>query len=269
MFRLVKLFWLRIGVLAVLASAITNHMPGHAAVEPARPAVVRGNEWHLRNSLTTGIGEMLFGYGRATDVPIMGDWDGDGIKTPGVVRGNDWHLKNTNTSGFADIVFAYGKATDIPIVGDWNGDGVDTPGVVRFHVTCHFDACSVHPNTWHLRNSNTTGFADETFEFGSPGFVIAGDWDGDGFDGVGTVNLNSNRWILTNDFNATIEIDIEYGSVGDLPVTGDWDGDLSESVGVVRGNTWFLKNENSNGVADTSFQYGSSTDYPLVWGQGP
>src|SRR6476619_2984300 len=51
----------------------------------------------------------------------------------------------------------------------------------------------------------------------------------------------------------------------DWPVTGDWDGDGTTSVGIWRGNTFHLRNSNSEGPADLTFRYGSSaTDFPLT-----
>jgi hypothetical protein len=51
---------------------------------------------------------------------------------------------------------------------------------------------------------------------------------------------------------------------GDLPVVGDWNGGGTTTVGVRRGATWFLKNVNSTGVADVSFDYGLATDWPIA-----
>ena len=44
-----------------------------------------------------------FAFGKAGDIPIVGDWDGDGITDIGVVRGNGWYL-STGFDGSADIL---------------------------------------------------------------------------------------------------------------------------------------------------------------------
>ena len=236
---------------------------------PARPAVVRGNVWHLRETLTSGVADVVFSYGRVSDRFLMGDWDGDGIKTPGVVRGNTWYLRNSNSSGFADVTFAYGSSGDIPIAGDWDGDGTDTIGVVRpDSLPCgNIDGCS--RSSWHLRNANSSGSADLAFTFSFPGVPVVGDWDGDGDDTPG-VRLNGlNTWQLSNDNenSPAADVTLKYGSPGDIPVAGDWNGDESESVGVFRGGIWFLRDSNSSGQSDSSFKYGSSPDETiLVWG---
>lgn len=83
----------------------------------AKPAVVRGNTWFLRNSNTTGVADMVFTYGNSGDLPIVGDWDTNDTETPGVVRGNVRYLRNSNSAGVADVApFAYGNAADEHLV---------------------------------------------------------------------------------------------------------------------------------------------------------
>lgn len=238
---------------------------------PARPAVVRGNVWHLRNALSQGFADIVFSYGRAGDHFLTGDWDGDGVKTPGVFRGNTWHLRNSNSSGFADVVFRFGRVGDIPIAGDWDGDGTDTPGVFRpDSLPCgNIDGCS--RSRWLLRNENSTGVADLSFDFSFPGVPVVGDWDGDGDDTPGVRLHGSIRWELSNEnaLKFSPDIALDYGSHGFLPISGDWDGDEDETVGVVGDyNIWYLKNENTSGTSDMHFRYGHwRGDIFLVWGE--
>jgi hypothetical protein len=96
--------------------------------------VVRGNRWYLTDGGSLGalLGpELVFTYGRPGDLPLVGDWNGDGIDTPGVRRGNTFYLRDSLSGGPANRIVDYGRTTDIPAVGDWNGDGIDTIGVVR------------------------------------------------------------------------------------------------------------------------------------------
>lgn len=86
-------------------------------------------------------------YGRATDVVLVGDWDGNGTDTLAVRRGSYYHIKNSFNGGAAD---AYGRAADIVQVGGWDGDGDDTLGVHR-------------ANTYYLKNVISGGTADSAF----------------------------------------------------------------------------------------------------------
>ena len=54
-------------------------------------------------------------------MPVIGDWNNDGIDTIGVYRNAQFLLRNSNTIGFADIVFALGNPGDMPIAGNWDG----------------------------------------------------------------------------------------------------------------------------------------------------
>jgi hypothetical protein len=104
-------------------------------------------------------GTPAFIYGQQGDIPLLGDWNNDGIKTAGVFRNGMFFLRNNNTGGYADISFSYGNPTgDIPSAGDWNGDGIDTIGVTRNGVL-------------YLRNTNDNGYAD--IVYGAAGDVPA------------------------------------------------------------------------------------------------
>ena len=55
-------------------------------------------------------------------VPVVGDWDGDGMDTHGLYQNGIWFLRNANTTGVADITFSYGGAPNMtPVASDWNG----------------------------------------------------------------------------------------------------------------------------------------------------
>jgi len=221
---------------------------------PSGIAVRRGVEWELRDTASAGDPDRSFTYGLPTDIPVFGDWDGDGVKTPGVVRGNQWLLRNSNSSGPAHLSFTFGIEGDVPVVGDWTGQGRDLPGVVR------------DGRTWYLRHSLSSGPANQSFAYGAPGDVpVVGDWDGNGRDSVGVVR-DGRQWFLRNGTSGgTAQITLTYGTEGDLPIVGDWNGDGRDSVGVVRGTTWLLRDRLSSGPANLSFEYGQAGDQPLVW----
>ncbi|PKU99201.1 hypothetical protein, partial [Bifidobacterium pseudolongum] len=83
--------------------------------------VRRGAVMHLRNDLGAGAASDVFSYGRADDVVLSGDWDGDGKDTFMVRRGRECHVSNSLRSGAAEKVFDYGHATDMILVGNWDG----------------------------------------------------------------------------------------------------------------------------------------------------
>ncbi len=80
------------------------------------------NSFFLRNSNTSGNADynISASFVQSGDVPVVGDWDGDGVTTIGVYRSPGfWFLRNTNTSGSYDITFSFGSAGDKPLVGRW------------------------------------------------------------------------------------------------------------------------------------------------------
>jgi serine-aspartate repeat-containing protein C/D/E len=147
---------------------------------PAPPEATDGARIMRRSqqgSLRADVIDHVFRYGNAGDIPISGDWNGDGIDTIGIFRGGNWRM-DVNADGrlnSRDRKTDFGQPGDYPIVGDWNGDGVDDIGVVR-------------GNTW-IVDSNGDGElteADQSFQYPVDGGTpITGDWNGDGVDEPG------------------------------------------------------------------------------------
>jgi hypothetical protein len=81
----------------------------------------------LRNSNSTGVADLTFGYGPAGAgwIHMAGDWNGDGTDTIGLYNptASTFFLRNSNSTGVADLTFGYGPAGAgwIPIAGDWDG----------------------------------------------------------------------------------------------------------------------------------------------------
>lgn len=113
-----------------------------------------------------GAADFDFVFGDPGDVPIAGDWNGDGMDTVGVFRPStgERFLRNTNSPGVADTKIIFGDPGDAQFAGDWDGNGTDTPGAFR------------SPEAkMYLRDSNTTGAASDSFFFGSAGWIpVAG-----------------------------------------------------------------------------------------------
>ena len=218
-----------------------------------------GGAFFLRNSNTGGVADITYTYGPAGMgfIPLVGDWDGDGIETIGLYdpAHAGFFLRNSNTGGTADVTFTYGPAGMgfIPLVGDWNGDGVDTIGLYNPAGAAFF-----------LRNSNTGGIADITFTYGPAGmgFVpVVGDWNGDGVDTIGLYNPAGAAFFLRNSNTGGIaDITFTYGpaGMGFIALVGDWNTDGVDTVGLYNpaGAAFFLRNSNTGGIADITFTYG-------------
>jgi hypothetical protein len=81
---------------------------------------------------------------------------------------------------------------------------------------------------------------------------------------VGLVNDTSGYWHLRH--NATDFTSFFYGNPGDVPFLGDWDCDGEATPGLFRQSDAFayLRNSNSQGIADIRFYFGNPSDVPLA-----
>lgn len=149
--------------------------------------------------------------------------------------------------------FFFGIPGDVSLMGDWDCDGEETVGMFR-------------PSTGfaYLRNSNSSGVADEEFFFGIGGDIpLAGDWDGDGCDTLGIYRPGESRVYLVNRLGtAPADTSYLFGVAGDRPFAGDFDGDGRDSVGLYRDASGFvyLRNQQTTGIAESEFFFGVASD---------
>ena len=81
-------------------------------------------------------------------------------------------------------------------------------------------------------------------------------------DGVGLVDSATGQWYLRGPAGVTA---FYYGDPGDVPFLGDWDCDGVDTPGLYRRSDGFvyLRNSNTQGVADIRFFFGNPGDLPL------
>ena len=179
--------------------------------------------WKLRNSnfpiinLPAPLGFFTVNFGQAGDLPVVGDWNGDGIDTLAVFRPSVGQFFATNSlvaNPPVDFTVTFGQNGDLPVAGDWNGDGIDTVGVYR-------------PSLGNFFLTNTNDFnasVDVTAIFGvAEDLPFAGDFNGDGIDTISVFRPSVNTFFITND-NAGLATAFPFGQPTDQPIAGDWDG---------------------------------------------
>lgn len=185
--------------------------------------------------------------GMAGDIPVAGDWNGDGITKIGIYRNGAWHLDNgTHVFPVAATVAAFGGvAGDIPVVGDWNGNGTTKIGIYR-------------NGAWYLDDGTGTFPPTATIAAfgGQPGDIpVTGDWNGDGVTDIGIYRYEARQfsaggyWYLDNGTHTLASV-TPIGPFGglpqDIPVTGDWSNDKKTDIGIYRVVNdrawWYLDN---------------------------
>ncbi len=230
-----------------------------------RIGIFRGNgEWYLDANGSGGwnTGDTFSVFGASGDIPLTGDWNGNGKTKLGAYKGNGVWWLDLNGNGVLDTgeTFTFGIPGDVPVVGDWNGSGATKIGIFRNGV-------------WYLdMNGNNAWDAgiDQITSFGIPGDVpITGDWNGTGKTKIG-VFRNGQVYLDINGngvWDAGIDQFTFFGIPGDVPVTGDWNGDGKSKIGVFRNGIWYL-DMNGNAAwdagTDVIHTFGIPGDKPVT-----
>lgn len=214
--------------------------------------------WHVRyrdSSINS------FYYGTPGDVPLLGDWDCDGVDTVAMYRPTNGfvYLRNSNDQGVADHDFFYGLASDIPLAGDWDGDGCDTVAIYR-------------SGEVFVRNELSTGVAEFSFFFGNPGDrPFAGDFDGDGIDTVGLYRETTGLAYFRNSLDSGVaDFEFFYGEPSDRIIAGDWNSDGADSVAIFRPSDgqFYQSYFNVQQSADVVFRFGDGAWWPVAGNLG-
>jgi lysophospholipase L1-like esterase len=151
---------------------------------------------------------------------------------------------------------------------------VDVNAAFRFsdgNVMSSFFADGVHPNSngyTRLSSILLPEIQSILAHTGAPvGDPVVGDWDGDGQDGLATVDPATGKWYLRNDTSSdVIDKVFSYGGPGWRPVAGDWDGDGDDDIGTFDPATarWYLRNDTSSGAPDHVFTFGLPGWIPIA-----
>ena len=196
---------------------------------------------------------IALGGNGAGEIPVVGDWNGDGKTKVGFYYKGFWALDYNGNgvwdgpSGGDRFIALGGNPGETPVVGDWNGDHRTKVG---YFVN----------GTWALDyNGNgvwdgaTGGDRYYSFSAGAGDKPVVGDWSGTHTDKIGV--YHAGFWLL--DFNGNGQWDgtgIDRfsafgGNAGEVPVVGDWNGDGTTKIGFYLNGFWAL-DYNGNGAWD-------------------
>ena len=238
-------------------------------------------------------------FGIPGGVPVVGDFNGDGVDEIGIYFKGEWLLDlNGNRRWDGDDLWAQlGSQGDRPIVGDWDGDGKDDIGVFgpewpgdarhlmhepglpdRQNFVSH-GAKNVPPEASEAtegerlirltaRGQERSDLIDHVFRFGAGGDVpVAGDWNGDGIRSIGV--FKNGRWTFDADGDGRLtgsDANAEFGEEGDKPVVGDFNGDGIDEIGIYRAGRWIIDTNGNRQIdaEDTQLDLGDATHTPVA-----
>lgn len=205
--------------------------------------------------------------GVSGDIPVWGDWNGDGTTKAGVYRPalGEWLLDFTGDHSYSRIYFFGGIAGDLPVVGDWNGSGTSKIGIFRQGFEWILD----------FNGNGTFDGADKVYQYGGQAgdVPVVGDWTGSGTSKIGIFRQGF-FWILDSNgdgiFEQGIDATFPFGGIsGDIPVVGDWNGTGFTKVGVFRLGFFWVLDANGNRLFDQGVDFafafgGISGDKPIT-----
>jgi hypothetical protein len=179
------------------------------------------------------------------DMPITGDWDGDGTDTIGFYRpGNATFYLDYDNDGIVDATQVWGvpNENEVPLIGDWNNDDTDNIGMYR-----------AYSNSFHLVESLRSIAPLEICD-DNP-VPITGDWNGDGINNTGIYCPENSTFHLDYDGDGKIDKELSFGRAGERPIIGDWNGNGMDTIGTYSdGARTFRLDYDNNGTADFSVE---------------
>lgn len=189
--------------------------------------------------------------GGLSDVPVSGDYDGDGLTDLGVWRpdtGEWWILKSSNTYDQNNpTVFRWGKLGDVPVQADFDGD--EKADFAVFRTT---------ENRWYIRSSSTGKSLVRPFGLAGLDILVPADYTGDKKADIAV--YRSGVWYVLNSETGDTE-QFHFGFNDDVAVPADYDGDGTTDFAVYRSGTWYV-NDSSRPQLRT-YNFGQLGDVPV------
>lgn len=191
--------------------------------------------------------QTAFQFGTFADIPVGGDYDGDGRTDYAVFRPSNgvWYIVQSSNNQFRAVPF--GQVGDKLVPADYDYDGITDIAVFRSS-----------NGTWYISRSSDSEF--RATQFGINGDVpLIGDFDGDGRADFTVFRPSNGVWYslkTTDGFSAET-----FGESFDQPVPGDYDGDGKHDIAVFRAGIWYLKQSREGFKA---IQWGLPNDVPIT-----
>lgn len=213
--------------------------------------------WYINRSSDSTI--MFYSWGMTSvrptglvpDVPVIGDFDGDGIDDITVWRPDTgiWYalVSSTDLDPAKPEIFKWGMYGDIPVPEDFDGDGRTDFAVFR-----------PSENNWYILESASRLWRRTNFGLAGLDLLVPADYTGDGKAEVAI--YREGEWRFRNSETGQVESFL-LGFKDSVPVPGDYDNDGTTDLAVYFRGTWFIHTSETPRLV--SFRFGTTTDVPL------
>jgi len=229
----------------------------------ADPCVVRDGRFLCDTAGDGGAAEAVIAFGQPGDIPLLGDWDGDGRADPCVYRAGRFLCDTAHDGGAPEArTPRLGIPGDVPLLADVDGDGradaclrrglsflcdldrngtletridfgkpSDAPHLADVNGDHRADPCVERSGLYLFDTAHNGGAAEIIFDLNpalagvGSGVALLGDVDG---DGRADPCLWSDGRLICGFFSRqggvpTSILDLRFGQTGDVPVLGDLD----------------------------------------------
>lgn len=226
---------------------------GANATPPADLAVWRPGsqgKWYVLGG--PGSAQTYHEWGGTGDIPVPGDYDGDGKTDFAIWRpsnGQWWIIRSSNGTNYAET---YGQAGDIPVPADYDGDGKTDLALFRPN------SPSSGLGTWFMWLSGTNSYDGGQFGL-STDIPFPKDYDGDGEADMSVFRSSDQTFYTYRSSDLTYEGALMPSS--GTPVSADYDGDGRANYAVKDGNVWRIMNAAKTSTSAITFQ--NATDLPV------